>query len=192
MLQCTWVKGVWLLLHFRSYALYFVVEWWLLNFYYYYQIQSPYFNLKGALGSDYSSFKWINIYDYGWYVTYSGPALELLDFIDLKQLWCIFSEFGLLETNICELDNELVTTQIFVKSDTLGTKSYFLDAPQLDVNSLLLGLYFIVCAVTYYYSSDHYFVPLEDKIVECVNFNTNPIPFYLYDFYLYDFYSLFS
>lgn len=130
------------------------------------------------------------MYDYGWYVTYTGPASELVNFIDDLQLFYILRYFNLLNKTLVELENELVTAEIFVKSNTLGTKIYFLDVLQLTANSLFLSLYLIAALSVIFFNYDLQNSLYIDTSTQCLNYGDVFIPFYFYDFYFYDFYLL--
>lgn len=164
-----------------------MVEWWLLNLHYLYLNSNIFFNASVIEGSQYVSYKWINNYDYGWYIIYSGPALELLDFVDLCQVYFIFKQHNLLNVKFIELANQLITERVFVKSDILNTKSFFVDTLQLDFNSVALGIYSLILISIYFFNFDPNPIFQNNQVTECNDSISYNIPFYFYDFYFYDY-----
>lgn len=167
------------------------MEWWLINYYYFFFNDFIFFNPKLTYGSSYKLYQWVNKYDYGWYVTYSGPASDLIDFLEDWQLFRIFTEFNLFNKTFEELGNELVTTQIFVKSNTLVTRLCFLDAPQLDVNSVI-GILYLIVTITLLFSNINMPHNLSiDSESQYINYTNASISTTTLDFYLHDFFAIF-
>lgn len=184
------IWNLWLTSFFRYFYTFFMIEWWLLNFYYFYLNSNIFFNSSITVGSHYTLYKWIDNYDYGWHVMYSGPVLELLDFVDLYQVHFIFKQYNFINMEFFELTSQLVSEQVFIKGDIRNTKSFFLDTFQLNFNSLALSLYSLIF-LSIYFSDFNFDLPCQnDQIVECSNLIPFYTPLYFYDFYFYDFLSL--